>query len=74
MGAADLLYAAQIYSWVGLGVALVFLTIGIGRVDEAARGAFAARALLFPSVAILWPIVLWRWAQIELAAGRGQTK
>ena len=73
MSVAELLRAAELYGWIGLGVALVFLTIGIGRVDPSARGAYAARVLLLPSVALLWPIVVFRWAMIELSAlsGRG---
>ena len=66
----DLLGAAEVYGWVGLGVALAFLTIGVGRVDPAARGAYAARVLLLPSVALLWPVVAIRWATIEFSAAR----
>ena len=67
MNVSELLGAAELYGWIGLGVALVFLTVGIGRVDASARGAYAARVLLLPSVALLWPIVLIRWAMIEIA-------
>ena len=68
MSVAELLGAAEIYGWVGLCVAMVFLTIGIGRVDPSAQGAYAARVLLLPSVALLWPVVVVRWAMIEIAA------
>lgn len=68
MSVADLLDAAEIYGWIGLCVAMVFLTVGIGRVDPSAQGAYAARVLLLPSVALLWPVVVLRWAMIELAA------
>lgn len=71
MSAAGFLDAAQLYGWIGLGVALLFLTIGVGRVDPSARGAYAARALLAPSVVLLWPVVLLRWIQLEL---RGLSK
>lgn len=74
MGVAELLAAAQIYGWIGLAVAIVFLTVGVGRVDESARGAYAARVLLLPSVALLWPVVLLRWAQIELGGAGGEKK
>lgn len=63
--AETILAAAGIYGWIGLVVAAAFLTIGIGRIDPAARGAYAARALLAPGVILLWPIVLYRWIQLE---------
>lgn len=69
MTAADLLTAAQFYGYAGLAVAAVFLTVGVGRVDAGARGAYAARLLLAPSVILLWPVVLVRWAQLERRAG-----
>lgn len=54
--------------WLALGgvVTVVFLTIGIDRVDEDARGAYAFRVLLVPGVLLIWPLVLWRWVRIEL--------
>lgn len=64
--AETVLTAAGYYGWIGLAVAAAFLSIGIGRVDESARGAYAVRALLAPSVILLWPIVLIRWIQLEL--------
>ena len=53
---------------VGALVAAVFLTIGIDRIDEDARGAYIFRPLLIPGVLLIWPIVLWRWWQIEAEA------
>lgn len=70
MSAAAILSAAEIYGLIGLVVAAVFLTMGAGRVDASMRGSYAARVLLAPSVILLWPVVLIRWAQLELA-GRG---
>lgn len=70
--AETILIVASGYGSAGLLVAVVFLTIGIGRVDEAARGAYAARALLAPSVILLWPVVLLRWIQLEVALLRGR--
>ncbi len=64
--AASMLEFLEIYLWIGGAVAALFLTIGVGRVDEPARGAYAFRPLLAPGVIGLWPLVLWRWAAIEL--------
>ncbi len=57
--------------WVALGVVvgLVFLLRGIDRVDPAARGAYAVRPLLLPGLALLWPLVLWRWRVLSRARG-----
>ena len=48
--------------------ALVFLGWGIDRIDEDARGAYVFRPLLVPGVLLIWPVVLWRWWQIEAEA------
>ncbi len=60
------------HAWVGIGLALaaVFLGWGIDRVESNARGAYAFRPLLVPGIVLLWPLVLWRW--IELERGRDQ--
>lgn len=49
----------------GAIVAAVFLTFGIDRIDEDARGAYAFRVLLVPGVLLIWPLVLWRWMRLE---------
>lgn len=51
--------------WIGGAVSLVFLTIGIDRVDEDSVGAYVFRPLLIPGILLIWPLVLWRWWQIE---------
>ena len=66
--AAILIAAIRIWGWIGAAVALVFLTIGMDRVDEDARGAYVFRPLLIPGVLVLWPLVLWRWWQLETEA------
>mgnify|MGYP001794007331 CR=1 FL=1 len=63
--AQALVMAMQTWGIIGAVVAAVFLTIGIDRIDEAARGAYIFRPLLIPGVLLIWPIVLWRWWQIE---------
>ncbi len=53
------------YSWFGGIVAAAFLIWGIDRVDPSARGAYLFRPLLIPGILCLWPLVLWRWGQLE---------
>lgn len=53
------------YAALGAVVALAFLTVGIERIDPAARGAYAFRPLLLPGLILLWPLVLWRWRRSE---------
>ncbi len=65
IGAATILAAVRIWLWAGAAVAAVFLTIGIGRIDEDARGAWIFRPLLVPGVLLIWPLVLWRWYVLE---------
>jgi hypothetical protein len=55
----------QVYALLGGLVAAVFLLFGIDRVEPSARGSYAFRVLLIPGVVGLWPLVLWRWRQLE---------
>jgi membrane protein implicated in regulation of membrane protease activity len=51
-----------IYVIIGALFAIVFVSFGVGRVDASARGAGVwFRALIFPGVAALWPLLAWRW-------------
>lgn len=63
--AATLVLLGEVWLWTGAAVALVFLTIGIDRIDEDAQDAYVFRPLLIPGVLLIWPLVLWRWFQIE---------
>lgn len=63
--AAHLVGAATLYGYAGLAVAALFLTVGIDRIDEDSRGAYAFRPLLIPGTVLIWPLVLWRWWQYE---------
>lgn len=63
--AATLVRTAEIYGWIGLAVAAVFLLAGLDRVDDGARGGYAFRVVLIPGVVLLWPVVLLRWLQLE---------
>ncbi|MEI7712636.1 MAG: hypothetical protein WCI94_14450 [Rhodospirillales bacterium] len=64
--AATIVQAATLYGTAGLAVAAVFLLWGIDRIDPIAPGAYTFRPLLVPGVILLWPIVLWRWALLEI--------
>lgn len=66
MAAAEtIMLLVQLWGGFGACVALIFLTIGLDRIDEDARGAYVFRPLLIPGVMLLWPLVLWRWWQLE---------
>lgn len=62
---ATILDIATWWGWIGLAVAVTFLTIGIDRIDENARGAYVFRVLLVPAAILIWPLVLWRWIVLE---------
>ena len=55
----------QIYTAIGAVLALIFLMIGIDRIDPDARGSYAFRPVLLPGLVILWPVVLLRWLELE---------
>lgn len=57
--------AVQIWCSIGAIIALIFLTIGIDRIDEDAQGAYVFRLLLIPAILLIWPLVLWRWFILE---------
>lgn len=63
-----LVFCMRAWAIVGACVAVPFVLFGIDRIDEDARGAYAFRPLLIPAVLLIWPLVLWRWWQIETGA------
>ena len=63
--ATGILEGLMLWGMIGGIVALVFLTIGVDRIDEDARGAYVFRVLVAPGVILLWPLVLWRWWMLE---------
>jgi hypothetical protein len=66
MTAAEaIMMGIRVWGGIGACVAAVFLTIGIERIDEDARGAYVFRPLLVPGVLVIWPLVLWRWGLYE---------
>ncbi len=56
-----ILLFAKIWGGVGALVALAFLSFGIDRLDEDAKGAYVFRPLIVPGILLIWPLVLWRW-------------
>ena len=63
--AEAIFFIVKIWAAIGAAVALIFLTVGVDRIDEDARGAYAYRPLLIPGIILLWPLVLWRWYVLE---------
>ena len=50
------------YLALGLAFALVFVMRGAAAIDPAARSMpLAARLLIVPGAAVLWPLLLWKW-------------
>lgn len=63
---AFLLDLGRYYLIAGGVVAVAFLAVGIDRVEPSARGSYAFRPLLIPGICLLWPLVIYRWIQLEL--------
>jgi len=58
----------EIWGTIGLTTAVIFLTVGIDRIDDDARGAYVFRILLIPGIILIWPMVLLRWITLELGS------
>ena len=71
--ASFIVWLASLWLYAGAVVAVLFLLIGIDRVDEDARGSYSFRPLLIPGILLLWPLVLWRWWKLETGGGAWQT-
>ncbi|HMV49747.1 MAG TPA: hypothetical protein PLD20_27455 [Blastocatellia bacterium] len=53
---------AMLYAALGVVFALAFIFLGIGKIDQAAKGSpLMFRLLVLPGVAALWPLLLKRW-------------
>lgn len=63
--ASAIIMLLEIWGVLGGLVALAFLGFGIDRIDADAKDAYIFRPLLIPGVLLIWPLVLWRWWQIE---------
>ena len=58
------------YLALGAAFALAFVTCGAARIDPDARGMpWAARCLLFPGAALLWPLLLFKWSTQKAPPG-----
>ena len=64
--AAFLIEAVRWWGITGAVVAAAFLAVGLDRVEANARGSYIFRPLLIPGILLLWPLVLWRWAVLEM--------
>lgn len=72
--AEAILYYLQMWMIVGALIAVVFLTIGIDRLDEDAQGAYVFRPLLVPALLVIWPLILWRWFVLETGRDRWEKR
>ncbi|MEE9208061.1 MAG: hypothetical protein V3U67_06740 [Gemmatimonadota bacterium] len=64
-----LLNIARLYGIIGAVTALIFVTVGVGRLDDGARGLRPLfRLILIPGATVLWPLTAWRM----LKSFRGQ--
>lgn len=51
-----------LYVGIGLVFALLFVTLGVSRVDPAAQGApWGFRLIILPGTIALWPVMLLKW-------------
>jgi len=56
------IWLAGAYAVLGVVFAAAFVTLGVQRVDPAAKGApLGFRLLILPGCAALWPLLLGRW-------------
>lgn len=60
--ASGLLLVLGAYLGIGALLALVFVCLALQRLDPAALGMpWAARLLIVPGAAALWPVLAWKW-------------
>lgn len=71
--AESLVVIAAAYVAVGVVFATVFLWRWIGRVDPAAHSTPTLfKALVFPGLTALWPLMLGKWLRAARPAGQGE--
>ncbi len=57
-----ILTGAALYAAAGVVFALLFLSVGVTRIDHGAKGAgITFRLLILPGLIALWPLMLARW-------------
>jgi len=60
--AAAIVTALTVYAVIGLCFGILFVTLGIHRVDEQAKGSsIGFRLIILPGVTAFWPLLLARW-------------
>ncbi len=62
---ALLIEFVKYYLFAGALIAMLFLIIGIERVEPSSRGSYAFRPLLIPGICLIWPLLLYRWYVLE---------
>ena len=61
--ASGLVLALEAYATLGLAFALVFVSLGVQKIDPEAKGTkLGFRLLIIPGVIAFWPMLLRRWA------------
>jgi len=64
--ATAVLWILSAYAAVGLAFSLLFVTVGLHRFDEQAKGSgIGFRLILVPGATIFWPWLLIRWIRGE---------
>ena len=59
-----ILLVLAVYALAGLAFGLCFVTVGVTRIDPAAREtSWVFRALILPGSAALWPLLAAKWAR-----------
>lgn len=54
--------ALAFYATVGLVFAVLFVSLGVSRLDSEAQGAgLGFRLIILPGAAAFWPLLLYRW-------------
>ena len=57
-----ILQGVALYAAAGLAFALLFLALGLPRIDNGAKGAgIGFRLMILPGLIALWPLMLLRW-------------
>jgi hypothetical protein len=64
IAAKTFVYGLEVYAGLGLVFALVFVWVGVQRLDSEAEGSgVGVRLLIMPGVAAFWPMMLYRWTR-----------
>ena len=65
-----ILVVVTLYVLIGVVFAALFVTVGVSRLDSAAKGGpIGFRIFIFPGSAALWPVMLIKWRHARKARG-----